>query len=82
MVISTSSGKHCHVVVEVEWDGVSAICHRGAELKLSTHFDFRKYLIFSPRYINFCENHAYCQIYPEHPVYVQGVWIKSLPEKS
>ena len=32
MVISTSSGKHRHVVVEVEWDGVSAICHRRAEV--------------------------------------------------
>ena len=26
MVISTSSGKHRHVVVDAEWDGLSAIC--------------------------------------------------------
>ena len=40
------------------------------EQKLSAHFGFRKYLLFSPKYITFCEKHAYCQIYPEHPVCV------------
>ena len=32
MVISTSSGKHRHVVVDVGWDGLSAICRRGADI--------------------------------------------------
>ena len=32
MVISTSSGKHSHVVVDAEWDGVSTICRRGADI--------------------------------------------------
>ena len=32
------------------------------EPKLSTPFDFRKYLLFSPRYIAFNEKHVYCQI--------------------
>ena len=32
MVISTSSGKHRHVVVDAEWDGLSAICRRGADI--------------------------------------------------
>ena len=32
MVISTSSGKHRHVVVDAEWDGVSTICRRGADI--------------------------------------------------
>ena len=31
MVISTSSGKHRHVV-DAEWDGLSAICRRGADI--------------------------------------------------
>ena len=32
MVISTSSGKHRHVVVDAEWDGLSEICRRGADI--------------------------------------------------
>ena len=32
MLISTSSGKYRHVVVDAEWDGLNAICRRRADI--------------------------------------------------
>ena len=53
-VISTSSGKHRHVVVEASGTTVVAICRRGAEI-INT-FCFSEISAFSPRYIAFTKN--------------------------
>ena len=62
MVISTSSRKRQHVLMEASGTMVDAICRRGAEI-INT-FGFSQITAFSQRYITFAKNKSTVKFNP------------------